>query len=104
MRRFIALALVLGFALALPIAPAFADDRSIGQAPAQFHALAGLLDGKRATPIPMTNEQLAAVEGMGFAVCTFCANSAWVGQVNVNTSKFGRVKQSNSAFVYQRIN
>jgi hypothetical protein len=102
MKRFIALALVLGFALALPIVPAFADDRSIGQAPAQFHALAGLLDGKQAAPIQMTNEQLAAVEGMGF--CAYCANTALIVQANRNTSAFGSVRQRNSALVFQRIN
>jgi hypothetical protein len=102
MKRFIALALVLGFALALPIVPAFADDRSIGQAPAQFHAMAGLLDGKRTAPIPMTNEQLAAVEGMGF--CTFCSNSALIGQANLNSSAFSAVWQRNSALVFQSIN
>jgi hypothetical protein len=102
MKRFIALALVLGFALALPIVPAFADDRSIGQAPAQFHALAGLLDGKQAAPIQMTNEQLAAVEGMGF--CAYCANTALIVQANRNTSAFGSVRQRNSALVFQSIN
>jgi hypothetical protein len=101
MRRFIALALVLGFALVLPIGPAFADDLSIGQAPAQFHALTGLLDGKRVAPVPMTDEQLAAVEGMAF--CFACVNSAHIHQANVSVLSLG-VYQSNVALVGQSIN
>ena len=95
MRRVIALALVLGFSFAVP---AFADD----QTPAQFRALAGVLDGNRAAPVPMTDEQLAAVEGEGF--CLICVNSASVGQVNANSSLFSRVRQTNVAVVKQSIN
>ena len=95
MRRFIALALVLGFSVAVP---AFADD----QTPAQFRALAGVLDGNRAAPVPMTDEQLAAVEGEG--ICVVCVNSVQIGQANLNYSAFSKVKQTNVAVVRQSIN
>jgi hypothetical protein len=107
MRRLIALALVLGFSLALPIGPAFADDQSIGQTPAQFRALAGM-----AAPVPMTDEQLAAVEGEGFCVLSACVNAAVITQTNAaanqNTSVLSKVRQSNRqsnwASVRQSIN
>jgi hypothetical protein len=99
MRRLIALALVLGFSLALPIGPAFADDQSIGQTPAQFRALAGM-----AAPVPMTDEQLAAVEGEGFCAGSLCVNAAVIGQANLNGSVWSKVRQTNVAVVRQSIN
>jgi hypothetical protein len=99
MRRFIALSLMLGLALSLPIAPAFADDQAISQASAQFPALAGLDGGAL---VPMTDEQLAAVEGMG-DVCIVCVNAARIRQTNVSVfSAF--TSQLNAASVSQRIN
>jgi hypothetical protein len=100
MRRLIALALVLGFSLALPIVPAVADDQ-------QFRALAGM-----AAPVPMTDEQLAAVEGEGFCVLSACVNAAVITQTNAaanqNTSVLSKVRQSNRqsnwASVRQSIN
>ena len=99
MKRLIALALVLGCSLALPIGPAAADDQSIGQTPAQFRALAGM-----AAPVAMTDEQLAAVEGEGACVFSACVNAAIIGQANVNTSAFSKVRQTNVAKVWQSIN
>jgi hypothetical protein len=99
MRRSIALVLMLGFALTLPVAPAFADDQAISQASAQFPALAGL-DG--AALVPMTDEQLVAVEGMA-RICIVCVNAARVRQTNASAFTVFST-QVNAAHVSQRIN
>jgi hypothetical protein len=99
MRRSIALVLMLGFALSLPVVPAFADDEVISQASGQFPALAGL----NAALVPMTDEQLAAVEGMG-TVCFICINVALIKQTNVSVFSFKGVTQTNAAAVSQSIN
>ena len=107
MRRFMALGSLLGFALGLSIASASADELSIGQAPARFHAFAGLLDGKRAAPIPMTDEQLAAVEGMASNfVSITCINGACTSQSNSSASSVAvlpsdlqSILQSNAAIL-----
>jgi hypothetical protein len=107
MSRFMALGSLLAFALGLSIVSVSADELSIGQAPAQFHALAGLLDGKRAAPVPMTDEQLAAVEGMASNfVSITCVNGACTTQPNSSAPSVGMlpinlqsILQSNAAVV-----
>jgi hypothetical protein len=107
MRRFMGLGSLLVFALGLSIVPVSADDLSIDQAPKRFHALAGLLDGKRAAPVPMTDEQLAAVEGMASNfVSITCVNGACTSQPNssapsvaVLPSDLQSILQSNAAVV-----
>ena len=107
MRRFMALGSLLVFALDLSIVPVSADDLSIGQAPARFYALTGLLDGKRAAPVPMTDEQLAAVEGMASNfVSITCVNGACTTQQNSSAPSVGvlpndlqSILQSNAAVV-----
>src|SRR5262245_32160728 len=101
MRRLTALGSVLGFVLGLAIGPAFADDLSIGPVPAPFHAMAGLREGKEATPVPLTDEQLAAVEGMAFNVVSIvCVNGACTTQTNSSTPSAG-VLQSNLQSILQ---
>jgi hypothetical protein len=106
MKTFMALGSLLGFALGLSIVPASAGDVSIPPAPAQFHALARLLDGKPA-PVPMTDEQLAAVEGMASNfVSITCINGACTSQSNSSAPSVGvlpsdlqSILQSNAAIV-----
>lgn len=59
-----ALSLALALALTLAVVPAMAGNETVGsEAPAIFHALNQLPAAERATLAPMTDDQLAAVEG-----------------------------------------
>jgi hypothetical protein len=101
MRRFMALGSLLGFVLGLSIVPASAGDLSPGEALVQFHALAGLLDGRRAAPVPMTDEQLAAVEGMASNFLSIvCVNGACTTQSSSSAPSTG-VLQSNLQSIRQ---
>jgi hypothetical protein len=91
-----AIGVVLAFALAFSVVPAVASDT--------FHAFSTLPAVEQASLTPLSDAQLAAVEGEGFeieGVCTICTNVAEVAQANVNTSAFSRVRQSNRASVRQ---
>lgn len=79
---------MLAAVLALPFAAgvALADETS-------FHALSGV------SATPMSNEQLATVEGGFFDTCIVCSqqNLAQVIQTNVSTASLGVLQQNASA-------
>jgi len=100
MKKSFAIGVVAIFALSVPVVPAFASDLTLGQEPAQFHALSSLPDARRSELAAMTNEQLAAVEGAAF-FCVVCINAARVGQLNVSVFSINTL-QSNTALVFQR--
>ena len=91
-----ALGLVLAFAFALSVMPAGASDT--------FHAFSTLPAVEQASLTPLSDGQLAVVEGARFeieGVCAICTNVANIAQANVNTSAFSNVRQSNRANVRQ---
>ena len=89
----IAIGLALALALALFSVPATAGDT--------FHALSST---DQTSLTPLSDEQLAAIEGYGSDVCVVCINAAVITQVNVNILSFDEVEQENEAEVNQSIN
>jgi hypothetical protein len=90
----------IALALALSVVPAMAEDT--------FQAFSNMPAGEQELLTPLSDAQLAAVEG-GLEieivdVCTICTNIADVAQANVNTSAFSKVRQKNVAVVKQEIN
>jgi hypothetical protein len=91
-----ALGIVLAFALVLSVMPAGASDT--------FYTFSTLPAVEQARLTPLSDGQLAVVEGAQFeieGVCAICVNVANVAQANVNTSAFSSVRQRNRANVYQ---
>jgi len=90
----------IALALMLCVAPAMAGDTDTFQA---FSKMA--VGGEQALLTPLSDEQLAAIEGEGAEFCTLCtavaSNYSDVDQANVNFSAFSNVRQSNSAYVRQ---
>jgi hypothetical protein len=84
----------IALALALSVVPAIAEENT-------FQAFSNMPAGEQGLLTPLSDEQLAAVEGEGVEICTFCANVAEVYQANVN---FGIASQTNLAVVNQEIN
>jgi hypothetical protein len=93
-----AIGFALAIALALSVVPAVAND--------SFHAFSTLPALEQASLTPLSDDQLAAIEGEGFEVnkCFFCSNNAYIAQANLNASKFSKVSQKNNANVRQSIN
>ena len=109
MRKLILVGLAL--ALALSVAPAMAADDGppSGTQPAAFQALSKLPTLEKVAPIPMTDEQLAAIEGgLDINVCIICLNIAVVTQVNTCTTCAAAggvaIVQLNSTTIKQKIN
>jgi len=92
----------IALALMLSVAPAMAGDTDTFKA---FSKMA--VGGEQALLTPLSDEQLATIEGEGAEVCTFCSqyatNYSDIYQANVNVSSFSFVDQSNSARVRQSI-
>jgi hypothetical protein len=90
----IAIGLALALACALSIAPASADDT--------FQAFSSMSTLEQASITPLSDEQLASVEGMA-QVCIVCVQRARIKQVNyANNAAF--FNQVNSAGISQSIN
>jgi hypothetical protein len=70
----------------LCVVPAMAGSTSsIDKAPGTFHALSQLPAAKHTTLTPLTDKQLAAIEGQD-NVCVVCANANVLAQVLTNKS------------------
>ena len=114
MKKFTSIA--IAFVLALSVAPAMAADQTDDQVPATFQAFRNLPATEREALTPLTDKELAAIEGSFFDdVCFVCLNIAQIEQINVLDqnafSIFGfrneaenEARQDNSARVYQDIN
>ena len=92
----------IALALMLAVAPAMAGDTDTFQA---FSKMA--VGGEQQLLTPLSDEQLATIEGEGAEFCNFCAqyatNYSDIDQANVNVSSFSLVNQRNSAYVRQSI-
>jgi hypothetical protein len=84
----------VALALALSVVPAMAEDT--------FQAFSNMPAGEQERLTPLSDAQLATIEGSD--VCVGCTNAAAVYQANVNSSLFSRVRQTNVAVVKQEIN
>jgi hypothetical protein len=85
----------IALALALSVVPAIAEEDT-------FQALSNMPAGEQELLTALSDEQLAAIEGEGAEICTFCSNYAAVYQANINYGSF--VRQRNVAVVKQEIN
>ena len=126
MKTFMSMA--MAFFLVLTVVPAMAADQAgsdrepvtsqvLDQAPLTFQALSQLPATEREALTPLTDTELAVIEGSS-DVCILCLNAAIVGQVNAavaagigvggvfgNGTGVGAVgQQSNGAAVGQNIN
>ena len=121
--------MAMAFFLVLAFVPAMAADQAgsdrepvtfqaLDTAPLAFQAFSKLPAMEREAITPLTDTELAAIEG-SVDVCIVCLNLAVVTQTNVNLGDatgvgvggvfgdgtgVGIISQSNSARVYQRIN
>jgi hypothetical protein len=106
--------IAIAFLLVLSVIPAMAADQAdsnrepvtsqaVDKAPVPFQALSKLPAAERQDLVPLTDKELASIEG-SFDLCIVCLNIATITQVNVNTSAFSDVDQINVAIVRQRIN
>ena len=122
MKKFASIA--IAFLLALAVVPAMAADQTnsamesttsqaVDKAPATFQAFSKLSATEREALTPLTETELATIEGSFFDdVCVVCLNIAIVEQTNAAaqtaTSVFGdaenSARQSNYSRVYQDIN
>ena len=116
MKKFTSIA--IAFVLALSVVPAMAADQTDDQVPATFQAFRNLPATEREALTPLTDKELAAIEGSFFDnVCIVCLNLAEVTQVNValqdadTFSIFGgrneaenSARQSNYSSIRQEIN
>jgi hypothetical protein len=85
----------VALALVLSVVPAIAGDT--------FQALSSMPAGEQGLLTPLSDEQLATIEGEGWGdTCTFCSNYAAVYQANINYGDY--TYQSNFAVVKQEIN
>ena len=113
MKKFTSIA--LAFLLVLSVLPALAADQTgsdkepvvsqaVETAPVPFQALSKLSATERKDLVPLTDKELAAIEGEGFFVCNYayCANIASISQANVIWYA-GAAVQNNSAWVNQVI-
>jgi hypothetical protein len=93
------ISVAVALALVLSVVPAIAGDT--------FRALSSVPVGEQKILTPLSDEQLATIEGEGSEVCTFCSqyatNYSEIYQANVNVSSFSVVEQQNKARVYQSI-
>jgi hypothetical protein len=93
MKKFTSIA--IAFLLALSVVPAMAADQTnsimesttsqaVDKAPATFQAFSNLSATEREALTPLTDTELATIEGSFFDdVCILCANIAEVTQVNI---------------------
>jgi hypothetical protein len=128
MKKFTSIA--IAFLLALSVVPAMAADQAgsdrepvtfqaLDKAPLAFQAFSKLPAMEREAITPLTDTELAAIEGSRVDVCVVCLNLAVITQTNVNTGNatgvgvggffgngtgVGIIDQSNSAKVDQSIN
>ena len=113
MKKFTSIA--IAFLLVLSVLPALAADQTgsdkepvisqaVETAPVPFQALSKLSATERKDLVPLTDKELAAIEGEGFAVCngSFCFNYASISQVNW-IGYAGAAVQNNDAVVNQVI-
>ena len=116
MKKFTSIA--IAFLLVLSVIPAMAGEQTgsdkepgqsqaVDQAPVTFQAFNKLSATEREALTPLTDKELAAIEGSGVEsdvdVCLYCANIAIIKQTNV--SVFSKdVDQVNAAEVRQEIN
>ena len=95
------ISVVIGLALMLSVVPAMAGDTDT------FQAFSKIVAGEQEFLTPLSDEQLVVIEGEGSNFCSFCSQSAFnnsaVYQANVNSSRFSKVDQRNSARVRQSI-
>ena len=121
--------IAIAFLLALSVVPAMAADQTnspmesttsqaVDKAPATFQAFSNLSATEREALAPLTDKELATIEGSFFDdVCIVCLNIATVEQANVAIqdadafSVFGgrneaenSARQSNSSRIRQEIN
>ena len=88
----------IALALALSVVPAIAEEDT-------FQAFSNMPAGEQGLLTPLSDEQLATIEGEGWGdACAFCSNYAAVYQANINSSAFSKVRQRNFAKVEQEIN
>jgi hypothetical protein len=124
MKTFTSIAIAL--LLALAVVPAMAADQTnspmesttsqaVDQAPATFQAFSNLAATEREALTPLTDKELATIEGSFFdEICVVCLNIAIVDQTNAavqsatNVGSFGEAensaRQSNYSSVRQDIN
>ena len=85
MKKFTSIA--IAFLLALSVVPAMAADQTnsnaVDQTPATFQAFSNLSAPAREAITPLTDKELAAIEGTFLDVCVICTNIADVTQTNV---------------------
>jgi len=116
--------IAIAFLLALSVVPAMAADhtnsamesttsQAVDKAPATFQAFSNLSATEREALAPLTDKELAAIEGSFFdEICVVCLNIASVTQTNASVQNaargFGKAGnmayQSNYSRVYQDIN
>jgi len=124
--------MIMAFFLVLACVPAMAADQAgsdrepvtfqaLDTAPLTFQAFSKLPAMEREAITPLTDTELAAIEGSRVRgdICVVCINSATITQTNVNTGNatgvgvggffgsgtgVGIIRQSNSATVKQEIN
>jgi hypothetical protein len=93
------ISVAVALALVLSVVPAIAGDT--------FQALSTMPAGEQKLLTPLSDEQLATIEGQGDEVCYFCSNYASqyaaIYQANVNYSWRSDVDQKNSAYISQSI-
>ena len=117
--------IAIAFLLVLSIGPAMAADQTgntretvtsqaVDQVPVPFEAFRNLPAMDREALTPLTETELAAIEG-SFDLCVACLNLAIVTQTNTcvicgvansgyDYSSNGNVRQSNDSDIHQRIN
>jgi len=122
MKKFTSIA--IAFLLALSVVPAMAADQAgsdrepvtfqaLDKAPLTFQAFSKLPAMEREAITPLTDTELAAIEG-SVDICIVCLNVAVITQSNINFGDaigvgvggvgVGAISQSNSAKVNQDIN
>ena len=90
------ISVAIALSLVLSVVPAIAGEDA-------FRALSSMAAGEQELLTPLSDEQLAAIEGEGWGDdCSFCANYAAVYQANINYGDY--TFQSNVAVVKQEIN
>jgi hypothetical protein len=93
----IAIGLALALALALSSAPAMAGDT--------FQAFGSMSALEQASLTPLSDKELASIEGQD--VCVVCLNIAAITQTNTNVSLLNfrnRTRQTNVGVISQEIN
>ena len=85
--------IAIAFLLVLSVIPAMAGDQTgsdkepvkaqaVDQGPVTFQALSKLSATEREALTPLTDKELAAIEGSFYDVCVYCTNIAVIDQDN----------------------